>query len=164
MSWFEPRTSSSESSHSTMSPQTNLDVVFVDKVSSTLYQYAWPKLGLSYSLGRQTSQVVLMREVWLDRKKLRLSCSAVSINWSSTLRFSRWCKHLTKGAGAAKHKGSVRPSHPAAPGLILGIPKIYCLNWFLKWLRFTELALRNEDSGFNNVDLTHLGLLDIMFD
>ena len=46
-----------------------------------------------------------------------------------------------KIVGAAKHRGCIPVSHPAAPGLILGMPKnisldiaeIYCQHYLEQW-------------------------------
>ena len=62
--------------------------------------------------------------------------------------------------GAAQHRGGVLASHPAVLGSILGIPEINSLDLFSKLQRFIYGTAQNRGQWLNNVDQTHLLLLD----
>ena len=60
-----------------------------------------------------------------------------------------------KPRGAVQHRGSVLATHPAAPGLILGVPKIFFL---LMQLSFICCTTQNSRQRLYNVNQTHIVL------
>ena len=59
------------------------------------------------------------------------------------------------------HKGSVRASHPAALGSIVNAPKDFFLSMLPISIDGTTLLRQWTMQKLNNVDTTHLVLLDV---
>ena len=66
---------------------------------------------------------------------------------------------ILTNVGGARHSAFAYLS-PATPGFILSVPKIYFLIFFLMSLRLIDCAAENSVLWLNNVDRTHLALLD----